>query len=73
MKDFIIINGKDCLIIQAVDKNAAICRAIDISDHSKEILVREINLDCLCLQIDKLTYNPLTNLSITNLIKLTNP
>ena len=56
MKDFIIINGKDCLLIQAVDKNAAICKAIDIADHSKEIIVREINLDNLCLQVDKLTY-----------------
>ena len=42
MKTFILINGTTAHIIQRASKQRAIDTAINISDHSQEIIVREV-------------------------------
>jgi hypothetical protein len=42
MKQFIIINGKEVINIKAADLDQATQKAINICDHSKEIIVREV-------------------------------
>jgi len=41
-KKFIIINGKEVQIIERINLDAAKQTAINICDHSKEIIVRQI-------------------------------
>jgi len=41
-KKFIIINGKDVQIIERVNLDAAKQTAINLCNHSKEIIVREV-------------------------------
>ena len=42
MKTFVIINGKELAIVQRETKADAIILAENVCDHSKEIIVREI-------------------------------
>jgi hypothetical protein len=43
MKTFIIINGKTLIALEAETKLLAMDHAVNICDHSQEIIVREID------------------------------
>lgn len=46
MKTFIWINGKDAVIFNAPSVEEAITKAQNLSDHSKEVLIREVDSIC---------------------------
>jgi hypothetical protein len=54
MKNFLVINGKKCYILQDTTKEKSIEFCENYLDQSLEIIVREIDLDALCLSIDLL-------------------
>jgi len=45
MKQFIIMNGKDISLHEFISKEKAIIYCQNFLDHSKEIILREINYD----------------------------
>ena len=44
-KTYIIINGMSAMIIERVNMDKAKQTAINLSDHSREIIVREIDIN----------------------------
>jgi hypothetical protein len=51
MKTFIWINGKEAVIFNAESLDSARMTVTNHSDHSKEVLVREV--DSICNNTDK--------------------